>query len=251
MSLPLAPLSAVLLSAFVAADAGSIEAKHDARLCAVFGAYLNALKSGNKTQLMLVQAACTTYATPKACRALTATPDRASVQATRACAVYGAYKVALDDVGIPGLMKQTNVPTDEHGRELYTLADAITNAASELAGRFVSIVDAALYVTPKPIKSDAEKEEAKAKKVAAEKVAQEQQSAAVDALADAKLSARGDAIALTLSDMARIVANAIKTGQLAADDVAEIDDALIVAETAALLALPVVDEVDHVDGVAA
>ncbi len=239
---PLAPLSAVLLSAFVAADAGSMEAKTDARLCAVYGAYLNAAKFGNKTQLMLVQAACGTYATAKACRVLTATPDRASAWATRAAAVYAAYKVALDDCGISGFLKV--------GERKATPAECDTFASS-IAARFVGIVDAALYVAPKPAKTEAEKAEAASKKVAASKLALEQQSAAVDALADAKVAARGDAIALTLSDMARIVANAIKTGQLAAGDMAEIDDALIVAETAALLALPAVEEVDHVDGVAA
>ena len=224
-AIKLAPLSAVLLSQFVAADAGSQEAQHDARLCAVYGAYLNAFKSGNKTQLMLVQSACETYATPKACRALTDTPDRASAAASRACKVYGAYKLALDACGIPALMKGAS-------------AEQVEAAATAIAGEFVGIVSAALYVDPKPGKSKEERaadkaaKEAEAAKLA--KQAERQHKAAVQAEAQQIAAAN----ALTLDDMVRSVVSAMRTGALSEEQLQQLDAALdavaVIVETVAV-----------------
>jgi hypothetical protein len=224
-SLKLAPLSAVLLSQFVASDAGSVEAQHDARLCAVYGAYRTALKDGNKTQLMLVEAACAAYATPKACRALTTTPDKHSTAASRACAVYGAYKLALDACGIPALLK--GATTEQAEQE-----------ASILAHRFVDIVTVALTPAQKAVKSDADK--------AADKAAKEveQAKAAADAAAEFKVAVNQAAAkeaeklavkraaeiaaanALTTPDMVQAVINAMRAGAVAPDLLALLSDAL-------------------------
>lgn len=211
--LALAPLSAVLLSQFVAADAGSVEAQHDARLCAVYGAYRTALKDGNKTQLMLVEAACATYATPKACRALTDVPDRTTPAATRACKVYGAYKLALDACGIPVLMKGAPV-------------EAVEVEASALAARFVDIVTVALTPAPKAVKSDAEKAAVQAKKDTAAKAAARQFKETVRTEAQALAADIAAKNALTTADMVQSVINAMRAGAVAPDLLAQLSDAL-------------------------
>lgn len=205
-------ISAVLLSAFVAADAGALEAQHDARLCAVYTAYRTALKDGNKTQLMLVQAACATYATPKACLPLVGA-TKVNAAAKRACAIYAAYKLALDHCGIPALMKDA------------TLAEAEARA-SEIAGEFVGIVTAALMPEVKPVKSEADKAAAKAEKEAAAKAAAKEAEKATKAQAQALAAEIAAANALTTDDVVMTAINAIRMGAVSADLLAQLSEAL-------------------------
>lgn len=223
----LAPLSAVLFSQFVKADAGSVEAQYDARLCAVYGAYLCALKDGNKTQLMMVQAAAEAYKTPKACRELTATPDRTTPAASRASKVYQAYGFALQEVGIPALLKGAD------GKKADT--DAAKLEAEKCAVMFVDLVTAALTPEAKAVKTDAEKEAEKAKKEAAAKKAEKEaakaRQAEIDAAASVKAATMASAVP-ELADMAKSVEMAITAGTLA-------DDAVLALYEAILLRLPV------------
>lgn len=217
----LAPLSAVLLSQFVKADAGALDAQYDARLCAVFGAYLCALKDGNKTQLMMVQAAAETYKTPKACRELTATPDRTTPAATRASKVYQAYGFALAEVGIPSLLKGTD------GKKAD--ADTCKLEAEKCAVVFVDLVTAALMPEVKAPLTQAEKDAIQAEKdkkanqarLDANREDREEamrRKAEIDAAATEKAAKMASAVP-ELADMAKSVEMAIIVGTLDDDAV--------------------------------
>jgi uncharacterized protein with gpF-like domain len=220
-------ISAVLLSQFVAADAGSVEAQHDARLCAVYTAYRTALKDGNKTQLMLVQAACDKYATPKACLELVGAA-KVNAAARRAHATYAAYRLALAQVGIPSLMKGADI-------------DAVEAQAAALAGEFVEVITVALTPETKPEASAEEKAAAKAAKEAEKAKAAKEAEKAHRAEVQAAAQKIAETNALTLDDMARAVINAMRAGALSAELLQELDSAL---DAVAATVVPVVVKVE-------
>ncbi len=206
MKLALKPTTFANLAfaSFVAADAGAQEAKHDARLSAVFTAYKNGMnvKGGNASQFDVVAAACATYATAKACRALTSTPDRASVQATQAHKVYAAYRLAIDACGRPVTLKEFD------GRK--ATAEDVESEAERIAAVFVGIVTDYLAPVVKVAPTAAELE--------AKAASKKQASDAAEAMTQATIQAEATKLAndsvLSLDDMARIVANALSKGML-------------------------------------
>lgn len=229
--LKLAPVSSVLFSQFVKAEAGAVDAQYDARLCAVYGAYLCALKDGNKTQLMMVQAAAETYKTPKACRELTATPDRTTPAATRASKVYQAYGFALAEVGIPSLLKGAD------GKKADV--DTVKLKAEELAVIFVDVVTAALMPEVKAGKTEAEKAADKAAKEAKKAEAEKAQQAVIDAAATEKAASMA-AVVPELADMAKSVEMAIMLGTL---DDASVESLYAAIQARMTVAAPVADAV--------
>lgn len=193
-------LSNLVLSSFVAADAGSVEAQYDARISALYTAYRNALKDGQKTQLMLVRSACALYSTPKQARALTATPDKDSAAAKRAAITYRAYGAALKHVGVPGKQQGT--------------IEEIEAQAESMAVQFVDIVMIELTPKPKAVRKEApintetffaDAEAGKAKMLAA------------DAAKEAAKAQAKTVPAMSLDDMALCVANAMKAGLLSSE----------------------------------
>lgn len=211
----------VVFSSFVAADAGNAEAQHDARLAATYGAYLNALKHGNKTQLMLVQAAVEGIQKTKDVKPLLAEGATAS-EVKRAFEVYMGYKLALSHCGIPAKMKDAT-------------AEQYEEAATTIAGEFVGILTAHLQSCAPVAKSEEEKAAAKAQKEkekkAAEKAAKKEFADAVNAEVE-KLAA---AKVVTLADMVAIVADHITAGTLPDDLHNMLADAAATAEARALM----------------
>ncbi len=209
------------LTDFVRADAGNSEAQHDARVATLYTAYRAAFSAGQKTPLLNLKAQCELYSTPAKCRPLF-DAEKTTAACTKAARVYGAYKTAIDAVGIPG--KVVNTPVG------VTVADAVDSMAATAAGEFVAIVTAALAPAPVDAAAQAKAKADRAAKVAADKEAIVKAGAALRQQAiDAALSearAKDAAIAPTLADMVRIVANAVTTGMLDADALALLDHAL-------------------------
>lgn len=183
------------------ADSGVAEAKHDQRLSAAFSAYTSAMVHGQKSQLIAIDAQCKLYSTPKACRALTATPDKATSEASKIAKIINAYAVALNECG--GIV----------GKFAGTKEQATTEAESK-AAIFAGILTAMLS----PVVIDA-KEQAKAKAKATK--AKAEKTAKAKAENDAAIKSEAEKLAnlsvLTLDDMAKIVANAMTKGMLSAE----------------------------------
>ena len=200
-------LSNVQLSDFVRADAGNHEAKYDQRLAAMYTAFRAALIAGQKTPLIMVKAACDTYNSVKACRALTATPDKASPAASQAFKVYSAYRVALDESGIPGKLKGATVEQAEAEAEMLAacFVDTVTAALAP------PVIDAKVAAA-----RQAERDAVKAKKEADARAAAQAVEAAQAEAVRVKAEAMANASLPSLDEMALIIANAIRTGLLSA-----------------------------------
>lgn len=217
----LAALSSVLFSQFVSADAGNIEAQHDARLCAAYGAYFNALRHGNKTQLMLVQNTVEAIKTAKDVKPLLDASARPA-EVKRAFNTYMGYKMALAHCGIPSKLKDATPEQCEA-------------AASATAGEFVGVLTAHLQACAPVAKTEDEKAAAKAQKEkekkAAEKAAKKEFADAVNAEVE-KLAA---AKVVTLADMVAMVADHIIAGTLPVELHNMLADATATAETRSLM----------------
>lgn len=219
--------SHVMIADFIRADAGVQEAVFESRLSALYTAYYHVLKSGNKTQWNIVDAAVRQFADIKACKeALQVTTSNNAVK--RMHAVYLAYGAALAHVGVPTVMKGA-----DH--------DAIDGAAATMATEFATMVQVALTPEAKAVPTEADKEAKKAAKAKAESEAKAATEAAIRTEAE-KLA---NANVVTLADMVRIVANALQSGMLDDDAVAVLADAseayndtVQAAELRALLAVP-------------
>lgn len=215
--------SNVMIADFVRAQAGSAEAQFDVILSTVYTAYYHILKSGNRTQFNLLETACAQYNDVKQCKELvgasTLTPA-----VKRAHAVYMAYAAALAECGVPAVMKKA-----EH--------EALDDAAALLATQFTTMVTIALAPEAKVVKSDDEKAKAKADKEAKKQAEQEQADAELEERVKAEAAKLAGAAAITLADMVRIVANAVRTGQLDTDAVQMLDAALDSVATSVTLAI--------------
>lgn len=215
----------VMLADFIRAQAGAPEAIFDATVSAIYSAYYHVLKSGNKTQFNLVEVAAKQYSDVKACKeALNSKTLTAGVK--RFNAVYLAYGAALAVVGVPGVMKEATMQDGSPiAGEKATHADW-DRAAGQLALEFATMVTVALTPETKTGKTEEEKASAKAEK---EATAKAEEKAAAKALADtikAEAEKIANASVVTLADMVRIVANAIKTGLLEKADLTALDQAL-------------------------
>lgn len=238
MKTTIAPtVSAATLVDFVRAEAGNSEARFDARFNAIYRAARGAMLSGQRTPFLTLAAQCAMYATPKACRALTDTPDRASSAATKAHAVFAAYGSALNAMSAPVRVKGEG---DAH------LA-AIEGQATMYAGEFAALVTQALAPAPVDTKAQAE---AKAKREAdkASKAAAAEQAAASAVREQAQVLAQ--ASVMTLADMVRVVANALVTGMLDVEQVIALDHALDACPLTASVDI-VVSDVEHIDALPA
>jgi hypothetical protein len=237
----LAPLSAVLLSQFVSADAGNAESQHDARLCALYGAFMCVFKDGNKTQVELVKAAASTYTKAEDCGVLVGTPGKAGAAAKRAFKIYQAYAhgitAAFDDVAPCALLKI-------EGKK------ASIEQCAEYAERAAYIVgDLVLSaITPKE-KTEAEKkaaeEKAATKKAEKEK---EEKAAAKAAAAERKTEIEKAAARKLASDAEAVIdatVNMLAVGALDAEQIAMLAEAVAAAQARAVVATaaaPVAEE---------
>ena len=188
--------SNILLSSFVAAQAGDASAQSDAIVSAAYTAFFHVLKGNNKTQIQLIETAVKNFADIKNVKKhFAVTTLTAPVK--RFHAVYQAYGSALEAVVFPPFIK---------GRPAAEMEDM----AACLATEFASNVQAGLFVEAKITKSDEEK--------AASKAALDAKKAAAGVEMAETIKAEAEKIAqssvVTLADMVDIVINAMANGML-------------------------------------
>lgn len=229
--LKLAPLSAVLLAQFVNADAGALESQHDARLCAVYGAFLNTYQHGG-VQLKNAIATVGQYTKAEQCGALVGTPDKAGAAAKRAFKVYQAYAYgiaqALDAVAPCKLLKidgkkATVAECEEYAeRAAIIVADLVTSAITPKAKTEAELTVAAEKAAAK-----------KAEKEKADKLAEKEAKRALQAEIDAAAQRKADKLAAdnapTVADYVRSVQLAAQSGMLDMDAIAALEEAIATA----------------------
>lgn len=215
--------TSIMIADFVKAQAGAPEAQFDVILSAVYTAYYHILKSGNRTQFNLLETACTKYADVKQCKELVGA-NTVTPAVKRAHAVYMAYGAALAQCGVPSVMKGAT-------------HEQMDDAAAILATEFTTSVTIALAPEAKVVKSDDEKAKAKADKEAKQQAEQAQAEAEIAERVKAEAAKLAGAVEITLADMVRIVANAVRSGQLDTGAIQTLDAALDSVASSVTLAI--------------
>lgn len=235
----LAPISAVLLSQFIKAEAGNAESQHDARMCALFGAFMCVFKDGNKTQIEMVKATAATFTKAEDCGDIVGTPGKASAAAKRAFKLYQAYAhgitAAFDDVAPCALLKidgkkATIEQCQEHAER-----------AAVIVGDLVLSALMPKEKTEAEIKAAEEKAAAKkAEKEKAEKAAAKEAAAArrtdIEKAAARKLAEDSEAVISATVNMLAVGALDAETLAMLAEAVAAAQARAVVASAAAPVA---------------
>lgn len=224
-------LSNLSLTDIVKAIAGNSEARHDMLLSTVYTAYLQALKHGNKNQLQgrasSLYEQAKLYSTAKACKGVFAQPAKAALY-------YQAHLSALDIVGVPVKLSASTIDAD--GIAIDTEHAAEVSAINYIAAVDAYLLDVAQIAADK--RAASKQAQAAAKPVAV----------AAESKDDASLPSTGIVAldtGLSLDEMAIIVANAMRSGNLSSDardavveaSAAYVNEDIETAEIARLLAV--------------
>jgi hypothetical protein len=221
----------IAMSDFFRAFAGAPESQFDMIACTVYSAAYSLMQAGNKTQFnKLIEDAKmygsdSTETTKRIKELLGVKTVNATVKHFRK--TYFALQITLDHMGVPSDM-QKELPADKAARHavLDPLADAY---ATEFASHFVATVSM-------PEKTEAERTEA----AAAAKVKREAKAKAQAKELQQTIKTEAEKLAgareVSLSEMARIIADAMRTGALDADTERMVIGAAQLRETQILLA---------------
>lgn len=205
------------LSDIVRMIAGHAEARNDVIVGAVFSAYFQALKHGNKAQLQgrasSLYEQAKMYSTAKACK------EAGFAQPQKAAVLYAAHLSALDVVGIPEKATIAQlVDGDGNATTVEVMAEGMALAYMDVVQAYIAD-DAAI----------------KAEKRAASKAAQakaapspEAAKAVGEALGAAKADQQANSVpvlTMTMAEMVAAVTAALRTGTLDADLHNQIADA--------------------------
>lgn len=228
----------VAMSDMFRAIAGAPESQFDLIACTVYSAAYSIMQAGNKTQFSKLDADTKMYGVDST-EASKAAKDALGVKTLNSAVkhfkkVYFSIGVALAQMGVPSLVKDLPKGKAEMDAILAPLADAY-------ALEFTSIFVATLTM---PEKTEAERTEAAAaSKVKREAKAKEAEKALKATIKEEALKL-ASAKELTIADMARMVADALRAGALDAETEASIIEAAQTRETAVLLAKVAVPELE-------
>lgn len=226
---------AVAMSDFFRAFAGAPESQFDMIACTVYSAAYSIMQAGNKTQFNKLAEDAKLYGTDDT-EATKRIKDLLGVKSVNAAVkhfrkVYFAIAITLDAMGIPADM-QKELPKGK--AEMDAILDPLADAyAQEFASHFVATLSI-------PEKTEAERTEAaaanKAKREDKAKAAEKAAKAERKAFADSLRAEMGSLEPVSLAEMARIVADALRAGALDSDTEALLLEAAQTREIAVRMA---------------
>jgi len=220
----------IALTDLFRALAGAPEATFDMIANTVYTAAYTIMQAGNKTQFAKLEQDAKMYGgdTSDCTKAVKAAlgVDKVNAACKHFRKVYFSVATALEQMPAPALVKDLPQGKAEQNAILDPLAQ-------DYADQFTAIFINTLTM---PEKTAAEQEAAKTARAATKAQKDKAKEKALKETIKAEAEKLAGAREVSLADMARMVANALRSGQLDADTEAELIEAAQVRETASLLA---------------